>query len=138
MAKTKNNMQSSPKIGEFPHWSISPKALFTDITFLHDETDVKHIERYCLANGYIAFISYDEELSAWCWYELQQPLTETVWKKPVASKFEPPTSSPISELNLEKKIAKHLRKQGHNVKRQVRCDDFGSTKLGAPKIGGTR
>ena len=116
----KRQMVSDPMLGEYPNWSISPRALFVDISLVHNETQVRYLKRYCLAKGYMAFIDYSTERACWCWHTLHHLDGNLVWRKPIVDEFKKPYVC-MTEGDIEKEIAQSLRNQGHRVRRQVRC-----------------
>lgn len=105
------------------HWSLHPRAIFEDHTYLDTKEDVTKIEEHCMAYGCFALINYDEELGCWVFHTL---LTEDGLKSvklELAERFVQKVGASKSEKELEDDIARSLAENGLTVHRQVSCVD---------------
>jgi hypothetical protein len=105
-----------------PFGTLSPEALFSDITYFSDPGVRDRIQAHCLAHGCVAGIEFDHELHLWVWHVLYWPQQDKMLCKDVTDRFPPVSNARIlSERAMTATFAAELRQRGIAVDCYVSC-----------------
>ncbi len=105
---------------------LSPRSLFSDVTYIHALDLAERVQGHCLKQGAIPLIQQDPATGAYVFHTLFLA-DGTVSRKAIAKRFNQQAIKSISsrerrdERSIEVQLAHELRQAGHTVNRQQRC-----------------
>jgi hypothetical protein len=102
--------------------SLTPEALFDEITFIDNEDTKRKLEEHCFAYNVIAVIDYWPERNIWIWHTSYTMFSLSKSTKPIATMFSSThTTRQHREQELMLAVVQWLHEQGIEVDTLVPC-----------------